>query len=75
MNNSTTISGISFIGILTIVFIVLKLTHVITWTWFWVLSPLWILFALISVLLLFALIIYCTVLIVSAYKRKKYGFY
>lgn len=31
--------GISFFGLLTIVFIVLKLTNVITWGWFWVLSP------------------------------------
>ena len=31
--------GIGFIGLLTIVFIVLKLTHVIAWSWFWVLFP------------------------------------
>ena len=30
---------IGFIGILTIVFIVLKLTDYIDWSWFWVLSP------------------------------------
>mgnify|MGYP001602990955 CR=1 FL=1 len=28
--------------ILTIVFVVLKLTHVINWSWVWILSPLWI---------------------------------
>lgn len=32
--------GIGFCGLLTIVFIVLKLCGVITWNWFWVLSPL-----------------------------------
>ena len=32
--------GISFSGLLTIVFIVLKLCGVIGWNWFWVLSPL-----------------------------------
>lgn len=31
--------GIGFCGLLTIVFIVLKLTKVINWSWFWVLSP------------------------------------
>lgn len=31
--------GIGFIGLLTIVFITLKLIGVISWTWFWVLSP------------------------------------
>ena len=37
--------GIGFTGLLTIVFIVLKLCHVISWSWLWVLSPLWISFA------------------------------
>lgn len=31
---------LGFLGTLTIVFIILKLTEVITWSWFWVLSPL-----------------------------------
>ena len=39
-NNNTT--GIGFAGLLTIVFIVLKLTHVISWSWVWVLAPVWI---------------------------------
>jgi hypothetical protein len=34
--------GISFAGLLTIVFIVLKLCHVIAWSWLWVLAPMWI---------------------------------
>jgi hypothetical protein len=34
--------GVGFTGLLTIAFIVLKLTHVIDWSWLWVLSPLWI---------------------------------
>jgi hypothetical protein len=37
--------GISLFGLLGILFIVLKLigvTEVATWSWFWVLSPLWI---------------------------------
>ena len=32
----------SFSGLLTIAFIVLKLCHVIEWSWWWVLSPIWI---------------------------------
>lgn len=35
-------SGIGFTGLLTIVFIILKLCGVIAWSWWWVLSPLWI---------------------------------
>lgn len=40
MTNSS--SGIGFIGSLTIVFITLKLLGKITWSWWWVLSPIWI---------------------------------
>lgn len=39
-NNSG--GGIGFAGLLTIVFIVLKLTETIQWSWWWILSPLWI---------------------------------
>lgn len=42
MSKSKNSDGIGFIGLLTIVFIVLKLCHVITWSWIWVLGPLWI---------------------------------
>lgn len=37
--------GFGLAGILTIVFVILKLTNVISWSWVWVLSPLWIGFA------------------------------
>ena len=42
MNNNNSSSGIGFFGVLTIVFIVLKLVGTINWSWWWVLSPLWI---------------------------------
>ena len=42
MNNKQTSNGIGFTGLLTIVFIILKLCNIITWSWWWVLSPLWI---------------------------------
>lgn len=44
MVNNTNVgssSGIGFFGLLGIVFIVLKLCGVITWSWWWVLSPIW----------------------------------
>jgi len=42
-NFSSSSSGsIEFTGLLTILFIGLKLTGHITWPWVWVLSPLWI---------------------------------
>lgn len=45
-SSSSSGGGIGFGGLLTIVFIVLKLTGYISWSWWWVLSPLWIGFAL-----------------------------
>ena len=41
-SGSSSSSGIGFSGLLTIVFIVLKLIGVIDWSWLWVLAPLWI---------------------------------
>jgi hypothetical protein len=35
-------SGIGFTGLLAVAFIVLKLCKVINWSWWWVLSPIWI---------------------------------
>lgn len=52
---SKTSGGISFLGLLQIAFIVLKLCGVINWKWLWVLSPTWIPMALI-VVVVFALI-------------------
>ena len=41
-SSSSSSTGIGFTGLLTIVFIVLKLIGKITWSWFWVLAPVWI---------------------------------
>jgi hypothetical protein len=57
MSNSSSSRGIGFGGLLTIVFITLKLTEVITWSWWWVLSPLLISFALLVCFLILAAII------------------
>lgn len=40
--SSTRRGGIGFFGLLTVLFIALKLTHQIDWAWGWVLSPLWV---------------------------------
>ena len=45
MSNVTTTTnggGIGFTGLLTVLFIGLKLTGYIDWSWIWVLSPIWI---------------------------------
>ena len=48
----TSASGIGFAGMLGILFIGLKLTNYIDWSWWWVLSPLWIGLAFILAILI-----------------------
>lgn len=50
--------GIGFFGALQLIFIVLKLTKVISWSWVWVLSPIWI-----GLLLL--VLVFCIVMLVG----------
>ena len=59
-NKSTTSSRIGFSGLLAILFIALKLTGVITWSWLWVLAPIWIPFVIIVFILIIAgIVIIC----------------
>ena len=37
-------SGVGLASLLTVLFVGLKLTGFVTWSWWWVLSPLWISF-------------------------------
>jgi len=56
-NTSSSSNGIGFIGLLTIVFITLKLIDKIDWSWWWVLSPLWIGIAILLTIIVIAVII------------------
>jgi hypothetical protein len=49
--------GTSFCGLLTILFIALKLTGYISWSWVWVLSPLWIPLAIVLLILAFVYVV------------------
>jgi uncharacterized membrane protein len=57
--------GIGFVGLLSIVFITLKLTGFIGWPWWWVLSPIWISVAV------WVLIIACFVAITEIKDHRK----
>ena len=51
MKNQNSVSvniGPGFLGILGLIFITLKLTDYIDWSWWWVLAPIWIPFALVA---------------------------
>ena len=52
--SSSSSAGIGFTGVLTVLFIGLKLTGYIDWSWWWVLSPIWI-SAIIVVVILMAI--------------------
>ena len=49
--------GISFPALLAILFIGLKLTGFIDWSWVWVLSPLWIPFAIVLLVVVVVVIV------------------
>lgn len=53
--NTTKSGGIGFPGLLAIVFITLKLTGYIQWSWLWVLAPIWI---CILIVIVAAIIVY-----------------
>ena len=55
--NTTHYGGIGFAGLLTIVFIVLKLLGKITWSWVWVLAPVWIA-AIVDAIIIVVVLIY-----------------
>jgi|GluameStandDraft_1065615.scaffolds.fasta_scaffold00091_106 membrane protein implicated in regulation of membrane protease activity len=56
-NNTGAAGGLSFCGLLTIAFIVLKLTGVIDWSWLWVLAPAWIPAAIAIAVILVVLVV------------------
>lgn len=59
--------GIGFVGLLTITFITLKLLGKITWSWVWVLSPIWI-----SIIISVAVIIIALIAaVISSHRRQK----
>lgn len=49
-SSSSSSGGIGFVGLLTILFIGLKLTNYIDWSWWWVLSPIWIVVLIMALL-------------------------
>jgi len=65
-NNSTVVSyGIGFPGLLFITFLVLKLTHVIDWSWWWITAPLWVDAAIVVILL----IVLCIVAVATGVRK------
>lgn len=63
--------GVGFLGLLALVFITLKLIGVITWSWAWVLAPIWIPIVLVCAFLLAGLLFIIGKHLYDEHKRKK----
>jgi len=63
VDNNTSSRGIGFFGLLTITFIVLKITKYIDWSWWWVLAPLW-------MSLIITIVIITTITVLAIRKQK-----
>jgi hypothetical protein len=55
--NSSSSSGVGFFSLMFLIFMTLKLTGYITWSWWWVTAPLWGGFAIILLIVLLVVII------------------
>jgi len=60
-----------FLSLLTVLFIGLKLTHYIDWSWWWVLSPLWIPLVVFVLLIILIIIATCIDVLKDSKKSSK----
>lgn len=63
--NPSPAAGLSLPVVVFVVFLILKLTNLVKWSWWWITSPLWIVVALVVVL---AVISFC----VLVFRVKKH---
>lgn len=64
-NNTIISNGVGFTGLLFITFLVLKLTNVINWSWWWVTAPLWGGFALAGGICVLIVIVWITLKLIK----------
>ena len=70
-NNGNSSSGLGVLGLLGCIFVTLKLTGHITWSWWWVTAPLWGGFAIIAVVCLITLLVVGVCALFSGSKKRK----
>jgi hypothetical protein len=63
MSENKKSTGLSLTTVLFLVFLILKLTNNIDWSWWWVTSPIWLPFALVICIGLLFLTIFVLILI------------
>ena len=72
MSASNNSGGIGVVGLLGVLFVGLKLTGFIDWSWWWVLAPFWIGFALV-VAILIGVLVYATIATFRPRRRSLTG--
>lgn len=77
VSSSSSSGGIGFFGLLTIAFVVLKLTGFIDWDWVWVFAPIWLPIAIVLGMFLcvaiVGLIVYLVKVLVEKLRNRKKG--
>ena len=68
----TVLGGIGLFDVTFLVFLVLKLTKVIDWSWWWVTAPFWGQFVLVIVAAIIISIIYGILKLIQKIERRKY---
>ncbi len=56
-SNSSSSGGVGFFGLMFLIFMTLKLTGFIDWSWWWVTAPLWGGFVLIFIIIIIVALI------------------
>lgn len=70
-NQSAASGGIGLGGAVFIVFLVLKLTHYIDWSWWWVTAPLWIPFGIAGAIVGLGVVLWTLGLVVGALRGAR----
>lgn len=65
MSHQPASSSVNLLGLTALAFVVLKLCHVIDWSWCWVLSPLWI---PVAAIIAFAVIVIAGICAIAGWK-------
>lgn len=70
-NSTTVIKGVGLLDLTFLVFLVLKLTKVIDWSWWWVTAPLWgqVVLALIGAVIAF--VVFLVFVIIRAFSNSR----
>lgn len=61
----------AWVLLFTLLFVTLKLTHQVEWSWLWVLSPLWIPIAFVLIIAILAFLIYGVLAGLAMWTSKK----